>query len=78
MNIEKGELLKLTNDKEYLVVDVVMDNNTKYIYLANEDEGLEVLLTKEVNEDGNFLLESVADEAELVRIMKIISSNNKE
>jgi hypothetical protein len=78
--IIKGEKVTLDNNKQFYVVDIVYDDNQKYIYFANDDDGLEIMLGKEsILDNGEVIIEPVSDEEEIKRIMiKIVNniSNN--
>jgi hypothetical protein len=81
MNVTKGEVITLTDNKDYVVVDIVIDNGNKYIYLVTNVEkeaDIEVLLLKEVREDNNVYYDTVTDENEIFKVMGIIVRHNKE
>ncbi len=64
--INKFETLTLSNNKEYIVFDILEKNNEQYLYLVNENDN-EVLLVKTNNEElivvkDENLLKELADE----------------
>lgn len=75
--INKGEYITLENGKEFYVIDIVYDNDQKYVYLANDKDNLELLLGKEIKDEmGNVIIETLEDPEEIKRIgLKIINKN---
>ena len=66
--LEKGELITLSNDKEYLVYDIIEKNGNRYIYLSYNTEELEkaeVMICKEIEKDGELLLEMLTEKSEI-------------
>ena len=43
--IEQGELLTLSNDKEYAVVSSIVYEDTNYVYLLDTDTSLDNYIT---------------------------------
>lgn len=69
--LEKGEIVTLDNNKEYLVYDVIQKNNKKYIYLSSNTDDikdLEVLICEEKIENDNVILELLTDKNEITEI----------
>ena len=42
--INKGEYITLENGKEFYVIDIVYDNDQKYVYLANDKDNLGIII----------------------------------
>lgn len=66
--LEKNEVLTLSNDKEYLVYDIIEKNKNRYIYLAlntDEVEEAEVMICKEIEKEGEINLELLTDKEEI-------------
>lgn len=69
--LEKGEIVTLDNNKEYLVYDVIQKNNKKYIYLSSNTDDikdLEVLICEEKIENDNVILKLLTDKNEITEI----------
>lgn len=66
--LEKGELVTLDNNKEYLVYDIINKNGKRYIYLSfntEEIEKAEVMICKEIETEGEINLELLTDKEEI-------------
>ena len=47
MKIEKGEIIKLSNDKEYICCATTNDNGIDYVYLMSNFKPLEIKFAKQ-------------------------------
>ncbi len=74
--IEKQELITLDDGKEFLVVDIVEYEGERYLYLARDDEKLEVMLVKEKIEADELVVETVGDNDIKKIIMEKLLENN--
>ncbi len=69
--LEKGNILTLADDNEYVVVDVFNDNGTIYVYLVDINNNANMIYGKL---DNNKVVE-LTDADELERMIKIIDSH---
>jgi hypothetical protein len=76
--IKRGEAITLDDGKEYAVVDIVYDNNCKYIYLARDEGKFEVLLGKEIIEGDDVIVETLDDKEEIKRVITILADRYKD
>jgi hypothetical protein len=58
--INRGEAITFDDGKEYYVVDILHENNKKYVYLISDDE--EVMLGEEIVENGEISVETLDDQ----------------
>ena len=72
-----GEVVKLTNDKEYMVVNDLELHNIKYAYLMSVSKPLEILIATIKNVAGTIVLEEVKDNDELDYILNQFAINTK-
>lgn len=63
MNI--GQIVKLSDEKEYMVLNKLNLHNVNYLYLLTIEQPVEILIATEKEENGNFLLEEIKDNDEL-------------
>lgn len=67
--LEVGEIVKLDNDKEYIVVNTMFLHNIKYVFLVSNFKPLEIVVATEKIKDENIVLEEVKDNTELDYIL---------
>lgn len=61
----EGQLVKLDNDKEYVVVKKEILHSVNYVYLVSNFKPLEIIIAQEKIEDGKLVIQEVSDEKEL-------------
>lgn len=73
--VEIGEVITFDDGTEYEVVDIVSDNGIRYMYMAKEDgdEELDILIGKEKIENGEIIVDTVYDEAEIDKVFDLLS-----
>ena len=64
-----GQVIKLDDNKEYLVLNKINLHNVNYAYLVTITKPTEMLIVTEKNEDGNLILEEIKDNDELDYIL---------
>lgn len=65
------------DNKNYLVVDTIKDNDIKYVYLSNEEDANDFLVQKEVKENEKTYLVNLDNEEEFVKAMHLFEEKNK-
>lgn len=63
MNI--GQIVKLSDEKEYMVLNKINLHNVNYLYLITIEQPVEILIATEKEENGEFSLEEIKDNDEL-------------
>lgn len=63
--LEVGQLIKLDNNKEYIVVNTMDLHSVRYVFLVSNTKPLEIVVANEKNKNGSFILEEVKDNTEL-------------
>lgn len=76
--IQIGETVKLSNDKQYLVVNKMTLHNLNYVYLVTNSRPLEIIIATQKIDNGNIVLEEVKDNNELDYILSQFVLNTKE
>ena len=67
--LEIGEIVKLSNDKEYIVVNTMSLHNVRYVFLISNFKPIEIIIATEKIKDENVVLEEVKDNNELDYIL---------
>lgn len=63
--LEIGEIVKLSNDKEYIVVNTMNLHNIRYVFLISNFKPLDIVIGTEKIIDEDIVVEEVKDNAEL-------------
>lgn len=63
MNI--GQIVKLSDEKEYMVLNKINLHNVNYLYLITIEQPVEILIATEKEENGEISLEEIKDNDEL-------------
>lgn len=63
--LEIGEIVKLSNDKEYIVVNTMSLHNVRYVFLISNFKPLDIVIGTEKIIDEDIVVEEVKDNNEL-------------
>lgn len=63
--LEVGEIVKLDNDKEYIVINIINLHNIRYVFLMSNFKPLDIVIATEKIKEENIVLEEVKDNSEL-------------
>lgn len=63
--LEVGEIVKLSNDKEYIVVNTMNLHNIRYVFLISNFKPLDIVIGTEKIVDEDIVVEEVKDNTEL-------------
>lgn len=78
MHLEKNNIVKLTDDKLYLVLETMTINDMNYVYVIEKDNPLNLKFYKEELVGNQIALDLVEDTSELDIIMKKFYQKMKE
>lgn len=67
--LEVGEIVKLNEDKEYIVVNIINLHNIRYVFLISNSKPLDIVIATEKIKDENIVLEEIKDNEELDYIL---------
>ncbi len=67
--INVGQEIKLSNDKDYMVLNKINLHNINYLYLITINKPTEMLVVTETNQNGELVLEEIKDNDELDYIL---------
>ena len=76
MNI--GQIVKLDDNKEYIIVDKLNFHNVNYVYLITNSKPLEIMIAVEKVKDGKIILEEVKDNNELDYVLSQFALNSSD
>lgn len=68
--MEQGQIIKLENDKEYIVAKSIVKGGINYYYLMTSTKPIEVMFVKELIENNESSLEEL-DIDELNEVMEL-------
>lgn len=77
MNIAKGEILILDNNKEYLILDIINCHKTEYVYLTTISKPIEILIGRKVEENGESYIDKVNDQEEIKYVLSVLLEKEK-
>ena len=63
--LEIGEIVKFSNDKEYIVVNTMNLHNIRYVFLISNFKPLDIVIGTEKIIDEDIVVEEVKDNNEL-------------
>ena len=63
--INVGQVVKLDDNKDYMVLNKMSLHNINYLYLVTVTKPVEMLVVTETNQNGNIVLEEIKDNDEL-------------
>lgn len=75
-----GQIVKLDNNKEYMILNKMILHNISYVYLVTITKPTELLVATETTENGEIVLEEIKDNDELDYILSqfVLNSNDGE
>ena len=78
--INIGQVIKLDDNKEYIVLNKMNLHNINYVYLVTIEKPTEILIVTEKEENGNLMLEEIKDNDELDYILSqfVLAKENDE
>jgi len=65
------------DDKIYLVIDTIYDNEIKYVYFLNEQNQKDIFIRKEIKENDKNYLIGLDSEEEILKALKLFEEKNK-
>jgi hypothetical protein len=76
--LEIGEIVKLSNDKEYIVVNTMNLHNIRYVFLISNFKPLDIVIGTEKIKDENIIIEEVKDNVELDYVLSQFALTKEE
>ncbi len=63
--VEVGQIIKLNDNKEYIVVNKMSLHNINYVYLMTSSKPLEIMIATEKLVNGDIVLDEIKNNDEL-------------
>ena len=60
-----GQLVKLDNDKEYMVLNIMNLHNVRYVFLISNFKPLDIIIATEKIKGSDVILDEIKDNMEL-------------
>ena len=76
--IEEGQILKLNDNKEYMVVANLNLHNINYVYLLTTSKPLEALVVTAKEKEGQVIFDEIKDNEELDYVLNQFISASDE
>ena len=77
MNV--GQVIRLSDDKDYMVLNKMNLHNINYLYLITINKPTEMLIVTESNNNGEIVLDEIKDNDELDYVLsQFVLNPNKE
>jgi len=77
MKIETGQIIKLSNNKEYICCATASENEIEYVYLMSNFKPLEIKFAKQKIVDGEVQVTIIGSPEEKQRVLKLFQENLK-
>lgn len=68
MDSLKNKIVKLENNKEYFVLETLIDNNINYMLLLNLVDDKEIKIVKMILDNGEEYFVEITDDKELISL----------
>ena len=75
--LEVGQMVKLDNDKEYIVIERLNLHNVTYLYLITKSKPIEMIIVTEKIVNGELVLDEIKDNSELDYVLSKFSLNEE-
>ncbi len=77
--VQVGEIVKLSDNKEYIVINRMDLHNISYVYLITNSKPLEILIATEKIVNGDIVLDEIKDNNELDYVLsQFVLNKNSE
>lgn len=77
--MDKEEVITLENNKEYVILDIVIYKEEKYLYCVGIDKDemptKEYIYLKSIEENGEYFVENIEDKETLNAIVALFTAN---
>ncbi len=74
MKIETGEIITLSNNKEYICFSTLNDNGKEYIYLMSNFKPLEIKFGEQIVENGKINIRIINETQEKQKVLNLFQN----
>ncbi len=71
--LKAGQIVKLSDNKEYIVINRMDIHSINYVYLMTTSKPLEIVIATEKEKDGKVVLKEIKDNDELDYVLSQIA-----
>lgn len=71
--LKAGQIVKLSDNKEYMVINRMDIHSINYVYLMTTSKPLEIVIATEKEKDGKVILKEIKDNDELDYVLSQIA-----
>lgn len=75
MKIVEGEIITLSNNKEYICLKTLTDNDIDYIYLMSNFKPLEIKFARQNIVDGEIEITIINNQEEKEKLLKLFQAS---
>ena len=72
--MKEVEVITLENNKDYIVIDKIKDNDNEYIYLSNENDETDFCIRKHIGDN----LCGLENNEEFFKALELLKTKNKD
>lgn len=76
MKIQVGELITLSNNKEYVCFGTASDNGIEYVYLMSNFKPLEIKFGEQTIVNGQMQIRIINNKEEKQKVLTLFQQNN--
>lgn len=77
--MQVGQIVKLNDNKEYIIINKMNLHNINYVYLMTNSKPLEIMIATEKLVNGDIVLDEIKDNDELDYVLsQFVFKNNDE
>jgi len=77
MKIQSGEIIKLSNNKEYICCGTVADNGIDYVYLMSNFKPLEIKFARQAIVNDEIEITVIGSKEEKEKVLKLFQDSLK-
>ena len=74
MKLTEGEIIVLNNNKEYICITTINQNNKNYLLLMSNFKPLEIKFAEQYTKDNNIEVRIINNQAEKAEIMEALTN----
>lgn len=77
MEIEKGEIITLTDNRDYICLGIITENGKRYLYLVTASEPIEFCFAEETIENGAIRMRVIGGRDEKRRLFELLKAQSQ-
>ena len=77
MEIEKGEIITLTDNRDYICLGIIVESDRKYLYLVTTSEPIQFCFAEETSVNGVTRMRIVGGRDEKQRLFALLKAKSQ-